>query len=538
MAADSLTALEEEASNLLFSIRPDYAITLGLHEYDGLLPHLSKETVDTALVQAKELIERLKHLETSGLDQRRTLDRELLAMLLERLIFDFQDLKIHTEDPMAYAAALNIQTYIARDYAPAEQRVKAITHHLKTIPEFLQTARENLSKSLPKPPVTVAIDIVKGTPANFQEAHKLLDGLPADLGKAFMESEATAVKAIGDFAKSLQEEYLPRAKEDFALGSEKLARLLWVNDRIDKPLDQVLEMAINDTEKNKREFIETARRVDPAKTPQEVMKQIALTHSTAASLIQDTSNLLEEIRQYIIDHDLVSIPSEERCKVTETPTFARGVFTAAMDSPGPFETGSKQALYYVTPVDQQWSPERQEQWLRYLNTASLKAISVHEAYPGHYVQFLHLKHLHTKASKTYFSYAFVEGWAHYCEEMLLQEKYGAGDIGLKLAQLQAALVRDCRYVCSLKMHMRQFTLDDATQYFMENAFVDKLPAEREALRGTFDPGYFSYTLGKLFIKTVREKFFSEHPNASLKQFHDRLLSWGSPPIGRLEGLLT
>ncbi len=537
MSSDSLTELENKVYTHLFTIRPDYAIFLGLHDYDGLLPQFSAESVENWTLKAKDLVEQLKQTDTAGFDERRSLDRELLVMLLEKTLFDFQDLHIHTEDPITYSSSLNVQTYIAREYAPAEQRAKAVIKHLKAIPNFLQTARKNLSQTLPKPHIKVSIEILKGTPVNFHEAERLLETVPGELRREFEEAESAAVKAIEGFSKSLEEEYLPRAKEDFALGSEKLARLLWVNERIETPLQEILEVGMRDTEENKKELLELVGQIDSAKSPQEVLTQIALAHSTAESLIKDTSDLLEELRQYVIDQDLVSIPSEERCKVTETPSFARGIFTAAMDSPGPFETGSKQALYYVTPVDPSWSKERQEEWLRYLNTVSLKAISIHEAYPGHYVQFLHLRHLKTRASKTFFSYAFVEGWAHYCEEMLLQEKYGAGDLNLKLAQLKAALVRDCRYVCSIKMHTRQITLEQATQFFVENAFMESLPAEREALRGTFDPGYYSYTLGKIFIKKAKEKYLSNHPNTRLKEFHDGLLSLGSPPVGLLEKLI-
>ncbi len=538
MSADRLSELEDEVYKHGFSIRPDYAIFLGLHDYDGLLPQFSADAIEKWIPKAKELLEQLKQTDTKGFDKRRSLDCKLLVMLLEKALFDFQDLRIHIEDPIAYSNSLNVQTYIARDYAPAEHRARAIIKHLRTIPDFLQTARKNLSQTLSKPHIKVSIEILKGTPANFQAAQRLLETVSAELRREFEDAQAAAVNAIQEFSRSLEEEYLPRAKEDFALGNEKLARLLWVNERIETPLKEVLEMGLRDTEKNKKELLELTKKIDPSKTSQEVLLQIAQAHSTAESLIKDTENLLEEIRQYVIGHNLVSIPSEERCKVTETPTFARGVFTAAMDSPGPFETGSKQALYYVTPVDPKWSKERQEEWLRYLNTASLKAISIHEAYPGHYVQFLHIRHLKTRASKTFFSYAFVEGWAHYCEEMLLQEKYGEGDVGLKLSQLKAALVRDCRYVCSIKMHTREFTLEQATQFFVENALMERLPAEREALRGTFDPGYYSYTLGKIFIKRTKEKYLESHPNTSLREFHDGLLSLGSPPVGLLETLMT
>jgi uncharacterized protein (DUF885 family) len=209
-----------------------------------------------------------------------------------------------------------------------------------------------------------------------------------------------------------------------------------------------------------------------------------------------------------------------------------------MDPPGPFEEGSNRAVYYVTLVDERWSDERKEEWLRYLNTASLKDISIHEAYPGHYLHFLHLKNLKTKASKAFISYAFTEGWAHYCEEMVTQQGFGVGDLKLRLAVLKGALERDCRYICSIKMHTGQFNLKEATQFFIDNAFMEQLPAEREARRGAIDPGYYSYTLGKLFIKKTYQSYRSTHPTSTLKNFHDALLSWGAPPVGYLEKLMT
>jgi uncharacterized protein (DUF885 family) len=313
---------------------------------------------------------------------------------------------------------------------------------------------------------------------------------------------------------------------------------MWVQDRVHQPLNEILALGLQDLNQNKNDFIETARRIDPSKSPQDIMKLVGLDHSKADSLIGDTQGLLEEIRQFTVQKDLVTYPSEERCVVAETPSYARGLFTAAMDSPGPFEEGSTRAVYYVTPVDERWSEERKEEWLRYLNTASLKDASIHEAYPGHYLHFLHLKNLKTKASRAFISYAFTEGWAHYCEEMLVQQGFGEGDLKLRLAVLQGALERDCRYVCSIKMHTRQFSLKEATQFFIDNAFLESLPAEREARRGAIDPGYYSYTLGKLFIKKTYQSYRLTHPTLTLKNFHDALLSLGAPPVGYLENLMT
>jgi uncharacterized protein (DUF885 family) len=200
-----------------------------------------------------------------------------------------------------------------------------------------------------------------------------------------------------------------------------------------------------------------------------------------------------------------------------------------MNAPGSFERVAKEAFYYVTPVEDDWPPEKQEEWLRHLNYTTLRNVSVHECYPGHYVHFLHRRHVKSTVLRSYWSYAFTEGWAHYCEEMMVEQ--GFGDDRLRLAMLQDALLRNCRYVGSIMMHTRGWSWEGATRFFMENAYLERLPAEREAKRGTWDPGYLNYTLGKLMIKKLREDWFARHADASLREFHDTLLALGAPPLG-------
>jgi uncharacterized protein (DUF885 family) len=213
--------------------------------------------------------------------------------------------------------------------------------------------------------------------------------------------------------------------------------------------------------------------------------------------------MLEELRQYLIDRDLISVPSEVRCKVKETPSFMRWGF-AFMDSPGPFEEKAKEAYYYVTPTEKEWTPTQKEEWLRRFNYSTLADVSIHEAYPGHYVHFLHASNVMSPVRKAFGSYSFVEGWAHYCEQMMMEEGYKEVEPVQRFAQLSEALLRNCRYVVAIMMHTNRMTLDEATRFFMENAFMEELPARKEAMRGTFDPGYLNYTLGKLLLLRLRE----------------------------------
>jgi uncharacterized protein (DUF885 family) len=293
----------------------------------------------------------------------------------------------------------------------------------------------------------------------------------------------------------------------------------------------VLEVGKADLEANKAAFIETARLIDPTRDAREVAEQVSLEHPTSEGLIPETAAMLEEIRQYILGKDIISVPSEARCKVKETPEFMRWGF-AFMDSPGPFEEEATDAYYYVTPVEATWSPQQAEEWLRRFNYASLRDVSVHEAYPGHFVHFLHTSaKVMSPVRKVYSSYSFVEGWAHYCEQMMVEEGYRSENHLLRFGQLSEALLRNCRYVVSIMMHTGRMTLAEGTRFFMENGFMEELPAQKEAVRGTFDPGYLNYTLGKLMLLRLREDMKAREGAAfNLKRFHDNVLALGYPPV--------
>ena len=287
-------------------------------------------------------------------------------------------------------------------------------------------------------------------------------------------------------------------------------------------------------EENLSRLREVAASIGPGKPVQAIVDDISRDHPDAAGLIPDTREMLEDIRQSLAGYDIISLLSEDRCQVVETPAYMRYAF-AAMDSAGALETRATESFYYVTPVEDHWTAEQAEEWLANFNYNTLKIISIHEVYPGHFVHHLHNRYgkplpLINRAAT---SYAFTEGWAHYTEQMMLETEYGQDRPELLLTQLLEALVRNCRYVCSIAMHTGGMTVDGATRFFMENAYMGEHPSRREALRGTFDPGYLNYTLGKLMILKLREDYRRERADQpdgySLKGFHDRLLSFGAPP---------
>ena len=247
----------------------------------------------------------------------------------------------------------------------------------------------------------------------------------------------------------------------------------------------------------------------------------------------------------MVDHRIVTIPSEVRAEVEETPRYLRATSFASMDTPGPFETKATEAYYYVTPAEKDWSPQQQEQWLTAFNYYTTDIVTIHEAYPGHYVQFLCLNASPaTKLDKIFGSYSFIEGWAHYTEQMMLDEGFGAGQGDsfkaekYRLAQSDEALLRLCRLCVSIKTHCQAMALDDATKFFEENCYYEHKPAYQEALRGTFDPQYLYYTVGKLEILKLRRDYQKqEGANFSLQKFHGALLRHGAPPLRLLREVM-
>ena len=327
--------------------------------------------------------------------------------------------------------------------------------------------------------------------------------------------------------------------DGFAIGSKLYSAMLATGEGLDAPLSQIAAIGQANLEDNLTQIKEQAQRMAPGRPVQEIVEEIGRNHPLAQDLVPETRNMLEEIRQSLIDFDVISVPSEDRCQVIETPTYMRYAF-AAMDSAGAMETKATESFYYVTPVEDDWNARQREEWLSNFNYDTLKIISIHEVYPGHFVHHLHNRYGEELplVNRVATAYSFTEGWAHYTEQMMLETKYGENQPRLLLTQLLEALVRNCRYMCSLRMHTEGMTLEEATKFFMENAYMAELPARREALRGTFDPGYLNYTLGKLMILKLREDYRREQGNAySLKGFHDRLLSFGGPALPLLRPAL-
>jgi len=530
------TALSEDFLKGYFEFRPNTATYLGLHEYDRQQRNYSKAALDAELKRLKDFEQRLVSLGDS-ISTKTSYDYKILLSGIRQEIFAFEDLGIYHKNPMTYAGMLSLNIFVQRDFAPLNERVQSIIAIEDQTPAIFAAARENLVDSLAKPYIETAILIAGGT-ADFlgkELVEALKELTDENLKKSFEASNKKAIAELKNYAAWLKKEKLPKAHKHYAIGKENYQKMLLYNEMLTVSPEEILSMGMAELKKEQDLFAEVAKKIDPNKKPIEVFEALKKDHPTPENLIPDAKKNLETIRQFLIDKKIITVPSEVRVEVKETPQFAQSTSTASMDTPGPFEKAT-QAFYYITPTEKNWTAKQKEEWLSQFNYYVTDVISIHEAYPGHYVQFLHLNASSaTKVEKIFGSYAFIEGWAHYTEKMMIEEGFGGNDELAKakyhLAQLDESLLRLCRLCVSVKTHTEGMSLEDATKFFQDNCYYEYKPAYQEALRGTFDPGYLSYTLGKLQILKLREEYkIQEGDKFSLQKFHDQLLDNGMPPI--------
>ena len=527
--------IERAIVDHLFALYPHYAVSLGLHEYDGRLPLVARERTDRWLSDARRLAQELEAISGPSSPAGRRTDLFLLRLLLESARFDLEESADLDRNPMVYFGPLSLTSYIARDYAPAARRAEGIVRILEAVPGYLTAGLRRLHPVLAKPFLRLAVSMGGGLPAHFAEAEAFAHSASDELGERVHRARASAEEGIQAFMAALKNDYLPRANDEFALGPERFQRLLFVRDGLDRPFSQIEKEGLADLERNQRRLAQIARE-SHTEIPA-LLEGLYKDHPTAAELIPSTRGMVDGARRFVEEHALATVPKEAQVKVEETPAWGRALSTASMDSPGPFDETVGEGIYYVTPVDVAWSAQQQEEWLRSLNRTMLGNITVHEVYPGHYLQFLHFRKAPLSlARRAYLSPSFVEGWAHYSEQLVIEEGFGAPGGGAEVAQIHDALLRDCRLLASIGLHTRGMSVEEATALFEREAHFEHLPAEREAIRGTFNPEYFCYTLGKLAILNARKRYLSAKFGGSLRGFHDTLLSFGCPPIGLFDRL--
>ena len=524
--------------------RPTVGMALGLHQYDGRITSFSRASMDSEIRRLKRFDALLASIDREQLASEAQFDYRLLQSTIRAELFSFNDVKSYTRNPMTYAQAMDLTQYVKRDFASLSNRIRSVIAIEQQTPLLFTAARMNLERVLPKPFVETAIDVAEGHIA-FLEKDLPAGVRPVGDTNLLAEFEAAnkiALSELRAYISWLKTARLPQADNNYALGEKNYREFLRLTEHVELTPEQILELGLRELKAEQQRFADAARIIDPAKHAHDVFKAIQKEHPSAEGLLPDTRKNLEMIREFVVARRIVTIPSDVRVRVEETPPPFRRTSFASMDSPGVFETKATEAYYYVTPTEKDWPEKQKEEWLTAFNYYTTDIVTIHEAYPGHYVQFLALKDSRaSKLAKIFSSYAFGEGWAHYTEQMLLDEGFAAAKSDsreeklraakYRLAQSDEALLRLCRLVASIKMHTQGMSLDEATKFFMDNCYYEEKTARQEAVRGTFDPGYLNYTLGKLMILKLRADWQAqEGARYSLQRFHDELLRYGAPPL--------
>ncbi len=527
-----LERLSHDYLEAFWTFNPIRAATAGLHAYDGRLPDRSRDAVAYWVVFNHNTLRRLQSVDINQLDADERVDFRVLQFQIGEELFQWEALAVHRTNPMTYDVGWGLLNVMRRNYASPEMRAKVAISLLERVPAYYDTAYKTLDDILPNALCEAGIQMLEGAaefmrrdvPASFSGVKDV------NTQSALRKSADRASLAVSGFIAKLRRGKLPYAVDSFAIGEKRFERLLRDTEGVALSVPALLTIAEKDLERNLSRARAITHEHYPGKTVSDIIDMTRRAAYANDRLIPEIADELESIRQFCIDREVITIPSPVRAVVTETPSFARWA-SAMMDTPGPFEMVATEAYYDVTPADPSWPLKQQADWLADFNKYVARNVSVHEAYPGHYVQFLHSNLAPTAVQKAFVSYAGAEGWAHYTEQMMIEAGIHDGDPLYEMAQLQDALMRNCRFVSAIRMHTMGMSVDEATQLFMFKGFVSEITARREAVRGTFDPGYFKYTLGKLQILKLRDDYRRKMGSRfTLKGFHDTFLARGMPPI--------
>lgn len=520
----------------VFKLEPHYATELGIHEYDSLLPDMSPEGMKKQNRFYRDYLKKFEALDTSPLFEKDRLDLALVVSQIKDKLLENEEIASYTRNPATYSelACASVFALMKRNFAEPAERLKSVIAREKAIPEMLKVGRSNIKvEAVPKVYAEIDLEQLPGIISFFEkDVPSAFDSVKnASLNQEFADSNKAVIAALKAHETYVRKEILPKAKGNYSLGSEIYKKKLLYQEMVDEPIDVLYQRGMTELRRLQKDFARTAHALDPNRSALKVFEGVSSKHPEPAELIDSVKKVLEDLRRFCVEEPILTIPSEDRASVAETPPFARALSFASMDTPGPFEKKAKEAYYFVTLPEKDWPAKRVEEHMRSFSFQDVLNTSVHEAYPGHYVQFLWVNTNPSKVRKLSGCGSNVEGWAHYCEQMMVDEGLGSGDLKLRLAQLHDALLRCCRYLVAIKMHTDKMSVEEATDFFVREGFQERANGEREAKRGTSDPTYLVYTLGKLQIIALRDEYKKlKGPGYSLKAFHDAFLSTGCPPV--------
>ncbi len=523
---DYLTYLQE--------VFPSQASLDGVHLHDDLLEDLSRSAIDAHIRAMAGFSRRLRQIDPGQLSPTERVEHPIVGANIEARMFDFETVRSWDRNPQIYADAIgtSLASQALFNYAPEADRARRVVSKLRQVPRLVQAARDNI-KECPGIFVKIGLETWRGTlrfiESDLPRAFKSLDDLHI-LGD-LADTSTEAAGAIASYIDYLETDLAPRAKSSFRLGRDNFEQKLRHEEGITLSADRLLTIALRELGEVQEEFRSVAGRLNGG-DPMKAWRQAKDNHPEPGKLVAAAEGQVQELLEFLQRQSIVTLPQSEPVVVAPSPEFYRWAF-ASMWTPGPFESKPSRAYYYLTDVDRGWSAERQEEHLRDFNFPTLWNISIHEVYPGHFLHYQHLRQVESKVRKsTFFApSSFVEGWAHYCEQMMIEAGFRRGDATIKLGQLAEALVRLARFVVAIRLHCEDLSVEQGMRFFRDEAFLEEATARREAERGTFDATYLVYSVGKLAMLKLRRDYKQQQGSKfSLRSFHDAVLAQGCAPF--------
>jgi hypothetical protein len=514
-AAATFASLRDRVLDELLADDPATARDLGLHAYDGKVAPISADAVSARIARLRQAEADLAGAAPASLGPDDVLDRAELQSWVASSLFSLVDMDAPRKSPGFYESLFGVSAYIDRDYAPLVQRAERLVDHEEAALAEIPHVRENLTPPLSRPVAEVAARNFAGFATYLRgDVVKVIGRAGDDAQRQrFARANEALAKAAVDLSAWLKKE-AARGDESHVLGPVRFAKLLRVQEGLTLPLADFERMNEDDLATNEKAYEELAARVKPRPVAE-------------AQLFATAGRMMQDARAFLVERSVVTLAATDVPTVRETPPYERWNM-ASIEMSGPFDT-ARSAFYQLTIPDRSWPEKDRREYLGSLG--DLLGTTIHEVYPGHFVQGRWAERAPTRVQKAFASYSFTEGWAHYSEQMMIDEGFGSDDPSNRLAMLHGALLRNCRFAASIAIHTRGATVEQAEKRFMTDCHQDAATAHEQAVRGTFDPGYFAYTLGKLQILALRNEARARLGSRfSLQRFHDALLAHGAPPV--------
>jgi hypothetical protein len=511
-----------------FKLNPSFAVYEGKHEFDGQLPDWSEAGLKRQADFLNAAIQKAQGFSDASLTGEQKFQRDYLIKVAQGQLFWLTDADQPHTNPAYYVnGGLDPNVYLARPYADLPTRMKAVIRFFDNVPGAAANIRANLKTPMPASFVKYGISAFNGF-ADFygHDAAQAFTGVKDQaLQQQFAQSAAKASKAMRDIATWLESQK-GSATTNFALGPARFSRMLLMTEDVDTPLDQLEAIGKADLARNQAALKDACSEFDPGASIPDCVKKMSADKPQGGP-VAAARQQIPMLRQFVTSHDIVTIPGTEQALVKESPPYNRQN-SAYIDPPGPFDKGIP-SVYYISPPDPSWPKAEQEAFIP--GKDDLLFTTVHEVMPGHFVQFLHANRSPWIFGQLFVGYAYAEGWAHYGEQMMWDAGLGNGDPEVHIGQLSNALLRDCRFLSAIGMHAHGMTEAQSKQMFIDQCYQDEGNADQQAARGTYDPAYLNYTMGKLMILKLRDDWTaSRGGRKAWKAFHDQFLNYGGPPI--------